>query len=212
MLSAAFLRDTTENLAAAMDIAPIRGYAAYAPRGTEETLRQHIAAPISLVLADGIAPMPPGVEGFGRCLLHAMQGMLSEGNHAACVLSSDIPTLPTRLLADAAEVLLGSNGRASPRMVFGASADGGYYILGATDAHAGLFTDIAWSTDSVAEATRRRARALGLDVVELEPWDDVDDMTSLDAIMGDHSGYGAPHTRATIERLGLQHLMSAPAV
>ncbi len=131
----------------------------------------HVGARTGLVLADGTPPMPAGVQGFGRCLLHAIRGMLARGHAAACVLSSDSPTLPTRRLIEAAEQLLAPGDRA----VLGASDDGGYYLLGLKAAHAEMFADIAWSTDSVAAATRARARAIGLPLVELDPWYDVDD-------------------------------------
>lgn len=202
-LSAAFLRDTTENIAAAARQAAIIGYAAYTPVGTEPLLRSYLAAGTACIPADGSPPMPQGVEGFGRCLLHAIQGMLTEGHAAACVLSSDSPTLPTRRLVQAAETLLATPASAHGRVVLGACDDGGYYLLGMTAAHAGLFTDIAWSTDSVADATRARARMLGLDLIELEPWYDVDDVASLAVLMAETSGYAAPRTSETIERLGL---------
>ena len=80
--------------------------------------------------------------------------MLARGHAAACVLSSDVPTLPTRLLVEAARILLAPGERA----VLGACDDGGYYLLGLKRAHARLFADIAWSTDTVAAATRARAR------------------------------------------------------
>jgi len=71
-LSAAFLRDTTETIRAAAASVPIAGYAAYAPAGTEATLIPHLAPGTLLILADGSVPAPAGVEGFGRCLLHAV--------------------------------------------------------------------------------------------------------------------------------------------
>ena len=45
--------------------------------------------------------------------------------------------------------------------------------------HARLFQDVAWSTEVVAAETRARARSLGLEVVELPLWYDVDDASSL---------------------------------
>ena len=59
-LSAAFLRDTTESIAAAALCAPIVGYAAYAPSGTEEALVPHLASGTSCVLADGSHANPSG--------------------------------------------------------------------------------------------------------------------------------------------------------
>ena len=206
-LSAAFLRDTTENIAAAARLAPIIGYAAYAPAGTEPQLRPHLAAGTIPILADGSPAMPGGVDGFGRCLLHAIQAQLAQGHDAACVLSSDTPTLPTHALVQAAETLLA----AGDRIVLGACDDGGYYLLGMKAAHAGLFADIAWSTDGVVAATRDRARTLGLDLVELPPWYDVDDAAALATLLQGTAGYAAPHTGAAIDRLGLRSILAATA-
>lgn len=197
LLSAAFLRDTTANILEAARAAPIAAYAAYAPRGAEALVVPHLACGTRLVLADGDIPAPAAVEGFGRCLLQAVGGMLAEGHAAACVLSADIPTLPTRRLVQAARILLAPGDRA----VLGACDDGGYYILGLKQAHARLFADIAWSTDTVAAATRARAREIGLALVELEPWYDVDDAASLARLSADRTGYAAPATRAALARL-----------
>ena len=197
LLSAAFLRDTTANILEAARAAPIAAYAAYAPRGAEALVVPHLACGTQLVPADGDIPAPAAVEGFGRCLLQAVGSMLVEGHAAACVLSADIPTLPTRLLVQAARILLAPGDRA----VLGACDDGGYYILGLKQAHARLFADIAWSTDTVAEATRARAREIGLDLVELEPWYDVDDAASLARLAADRTGYAAPATRSVLARL-----------
>jgi rSAM/selenodomain-associated transferase 1 len=205
-MSAAFLRDTTENMAAAAGNAPIAPYAAYAPLGTETLLQACLADGTALLLADGSPPMPEGVAGFGRCLLHAIQGMLDAGHTAACVLSSDSPTIPTDFLVQAATLLLAPGDRA----VLGPADDGGYYFLGLKAAHAELFRDIAWSTETVAETTRTRAREIGLDLIELEPWYDVDDAASLGVLLRESAGYAAPVTRAAIARLGLRDLPGEP--
>lgn len=209
-LSAAFLRDTTENIALAARDAQIAAFAAYAPAGAEAQLAAHLAPGTAPILADGSADVPAGVEGFGRCLLHAVQQMFARGHASACVLSSDTPSLPTAYLIQAAAVLQADEtGRG--RVVMGACADGGYYLLGMNACHAGLFTNIAWSTGSVAEATRARCRAQGLELVELASWYDVDDAASLATLIGERHGYAAPHTRAAIGRLGiLERMMSCP--
>ena len=207
-LSAAFLRDTTETMLAASSSAPIAGYAAYAPANTEEILAPHLAPSTSMVLADGSVPAPPGVEGFGRCLLHALQALFARHHEAACVLSSDAPTLPVRILVEAATLLLAGSER---RVVIGACDDGGYYLLGMRHLHAGLFADIAWSTDTVAAATRDRASALGLELVELPLWYDVDDAAALTRLMHEIARDGsAPWTRRAIEALGLSALAHSP--
>ena len=149
-LSAAFLRDITENIALAARSAPIHGCIAYAPAGAEAWFAGHLAEGTGLVLADGSPPMPPDVQGFGRCLLHAAQALFATGFGAVCLLNSDSPTLPTALLVRAARALLAPG----ERIVLGPADDGGYYLFGMQQPHAHLFADIAWSTSDVAAATR----------------------------------------------------------
>jgi hypothetical protein len=206
-LSAAFLRDTTTNIARAARSAPISGYAAYAPSGTEEALLPHLAQGTACVLADGSMPAPHGVEGFGRCLLHAIQQMFAAGQTAACVLSSDTPTLPTEFLVAAATALLLGDDR---RVVLGACDDGGYYLLGMRLPYTRLFADIAWSTSSVAATTRIRAAELGLDLVELPPWYDIDDAAALERLVRESDGYDALWTRRAVRTLGLEAFSSSP--
>jgi rSAM/selenodomain-associated transferase 1 len=208
-LSAAFLRDVTENVRLAARRVPIRGCIAYAPAGAEALFDGHLAEGTGTVLADGSPLLPPRVQGFGRCLLHAIQAMLYDGAAAACVLNSDSPTLPTALLVEAAQLLL----ERPDRVVLGPAEDGGYYLLGMRAPHAHLFEDIAWSTDSVAEATRVRVRTLGLELVELAPWYDVDDRDALLRLIeeisvpargGAAAPYAAPVTAACLGRIGLR--------
>jgi len=199
-MSAAFLRDTIGNILLAASMAPIEAYAAYSPRGSELILQPHIGEEAKLLLADGDAPMPDGVDGFGRCLLQAMQEMLARGHAAACVLSSDCPSLPTRLLSEAADILLAPGERG----VLGAARDGGYYLLGLKAPHAQLFKNVTWSRSSVADETRERAREIGLELVELDIWYDVDDAASLDVLLKEQNGYAAPNTAVVVQRLGLR--------
>jgi hypothetical protein len=72
--------------------------------------------------------------------------------------------------------------------------------------HAAVFVDISWSTDRVADETRARAQAAGIEVVELPLWYDVDDAATLAILRAELlagiapgfatlPGYEAPHTR-----------------
>jgi rSAM/selenodomain-associated transferase 1 len=197
-LSAAFLRDITENIVAASREVPIDGCIAYAPMGTEAWFDGHLADGTGFVLADGSPVMPENVQGFGRCLLHAVQAMLGSGYGAACVVNSDSPTLPTSVLVEAARVLLAPG----ERVVLGPADDGGYYLLGTKRAHAHLFADIVWSTDAVAETTRLRARELQIPVVELPVWYDVDDASALVRLKAELVDCAAaPATYACLERI-----------
>lgn len=212
-MSAAFLRDITENIALAARHAPIDGLIAFAPQGSESLFDGHLAQGTGLLLADGMPNMPQGVAGFGRCLLHAVQSMLAQGYNAACVLNSDSPTLPTEYLVQAATALLAPG----ERIVLGPAEDGGYYLLGMQAAHAHLFTDIAWSTENVAQATRQRANDLGLELVELPAWYDVDDRQSLARLFAETTAgqgnvhYYAPATAQAIALMSLRKLDLASA-
>jgi uncharacterized protein len=208
-LSAAFLRDITENITLAARQTAITGYVAYAPAGQEALFDGVLASRTGLLLADGSPLMPSNVQGFGRCLLHAILAMLARGHGAAVVLNSDSPTLPTALLARTG-ALLAADG---DRVVLGPADDGGYYLLGMKAAHAHLFADIAWSTDSVAETTRTRATELGLEVAVLPAWYDVDDQAALNRLLDETAmpqvsngliPYAAPFTALALARMGLR--------
>ena len=203
-LSAAFLRDVTENLAEAALLAPIDPFVAYAPAGQEARFDGLLAPGTGLVLADGADGDAPEVEGFGRCLLHATRALLAQGYGAACVLNADGPTLPTRLLVQAAQRLLSPG----PRAVLGPADDGGYWLLGMQAPHAELYARITWSTDAVAAQTQARAAALGHDLELLDSWYDVDDRAALQRLAaelgtpGPH--YRAPATARCVAELGLR--------
>jgi rSAM/selenodomain-associated transferase 1 len=206
-MSAAFLRDITENIAAAAKREAIYGCIAYAPAGLEHLFDGLLADGTGFVLADGSPEMPAGIQGFGKCLYHAIHSLLADGFGAAIVLNSDSPTLPTAILARAAALLAEPGERA----VLGPAEDGGYYLLGVKSAHAHLFTDIAWSTTDVAAQTRQRARDIDLPLVELPEWYDVDDSASLYRLIDDlaapasaaalHS-FAAPASAACLETFG----------
>ena len=108
--------------------------------------------------------------------------------------------------------------RPGDRMVLGGAEDGGYYLIGLKAPHAALFRDIAWSTDQVAAQTLAQAATLGLEVVTLPPWFDVDDAASLTRLVDDlatratASGptpYAAPATRAWLAQVGMRERLAS---
>ncbi len=208
-MSAAFLRDVTENIRLAGQQADIVGYVAYAPAGMEALFDGILAEGTQLLLADGAGEAPDDVQGFGRSLWHATRALFERGHHAVCVLNSDSPTLPTACLVEAARALPAG----SDRVVLGPAEDGGYTLLGMSAPHAGLYAGIAWSTERVAAQTRAAAAGMGLPAAELPPWYDVDDRPALDRLIAEldvpGSGYAAPASSAVIERFGLRRLLDA---
>jgi len=197
-LSACFLRDTTENIAsvaASRDrAASAAGVVAYTPVGEEALFEGLAPNDFALVAQRG--------AGFGERLLAAAEDILSSGYGSVCLIDSDSPTVPRAAYELAVRELV----RAGERVVLGPAADGGYYLIGMKRVHASVFEGIRWSTDTVYADTLERARAAGIEVVELPLWYDVDDGATLDILRAEllagiapgfatMPGYAAPHTR-----------------
>jgi uncharacterized protein len=206
-LSACFLRDMTQMLVSAGRAAAIDGYIAFAPAGSEASFAPIVAPGTGFVLADGAIDAPPGVVGFGRCLLQAARALFARGYGAVGLLNSDSATLPAELIVATARLLSAPGARA----VLGPASDGGYYLLALKAPHAELFADIDWSTARVAAQTRAAAQRLGLELAELTPWYDVDDADSLAQLVRDCADKGAvaPSTAAWLERNDIARRLAA---
>jgi len=199
-LSACFLRDITANFLAVCESVPASGFIAYSPPGSEASFSELVHPKIRL--------LPPRRIGLGHSLLHAAEDLLGVGHGAACLVNADSPTLPTSILLEAVEALRPPG----DRVVLGPALDGGYYLIGLKQPHRRLFEDIAWSTERVFSQTLDRVRSIGLGVVTLSPWYDVDDAESLrwlccEILTGRQPqgcirpGYAAPNTRAYVRSL-----------
>ncbi len=212
-LNAAFLRDVTATIAAVRRDLPVAGFVAYAPAGGEALFDGLLAPHTGLVLADGSVPLPPGVSGIGRSLIHAMRGLLARGFDAVCLVNSDSPTLPAAILDQAVAALAGGR-----QVVLGPAEDGGYYLIGIPAALAAraetLFRDIPWSTPGVTAATLARAAEASLGVLCLPRWYDVDEPAALRRLVEELRETGtaalAPHTAAVVARLGLARRLADP--
>lgn len=200
-LSESFLTDVTGKIHEAAATAPITPFLAYAPAGAEAHFADLVAPGTHLVLADGEAIAEPGIAGIGRSLFQATQSLFQSGYGAVSMVSADAPTLPALTLAEAAHRLA----RPGERMVLGPAADGGYYLIGLKAPYRRLFQEISWSSETVTEETIARAREIGLEVVLLHPWYDVDDEATLGRLCSalDRNVEQAPATKAALARLGL---------
>ena len=170
-LNTVFLRDTADNILSAAMFASIRAWMAFSPVGAESFFRTHL--PESFRLIETVAPT------LGECLHYAAATLFRAGHGAVCLVNSDSPTLPVVYLVTAATALAASG----DRIVLGPATDGGYYLIGMKRPHAGLFKDIAWSTDQVFSQTLARAAALGVSVVQLPTWYDVDNEDTLQLLI-----------------------------
>ncbi len=217
-LSACFVKDIVANLLAVARSVPVDCYAAYSPAGSEAQFRDFLPQQIRL--------LPPRSVGLADSLPDAIEDLVARGYEGACLVNADSPTLPTSLLIDAITSLRARG----DRVVLGPATDGGYYLIGLKHPHRHLFHDIAWSTERVYRQTAERAAGIGLEVVTLPTWYDVDDAASLSWLCRElldgrrppqclRDGYLALDTRdylrqliaAGRERPGMNHMPGAVA-
>ena len=180
-LNTVFLRDAFANIAEAARNAPIRAFAAHGSPGEENFFAGLGLEPRQLI--------PAAFPNFGDCLFAGIVGMFEAGCSSACVLNADTPDLPTGYLVRIATELAGGR----DRVVIGPADDGGYYILGISRPHRRLFEDIDWSTERVLGQTVARATQLGLELVTLPIWSDIDDAQSLARLARRLEATAAPH-------------------
>jgi hypothetical protein len=201
-ISMCFLRDTAENVAAAAACGGVAGLVAYSPVGDE--------AMFEALLPEGFALVGQRGVGFGERLLGVAEDVLACGYGSVCLIDGDSPTVPRAAYEQAVAELA----RGGDRIVLGGTADGGYYLIGMKRVHAAVFAGIHWSTQTVYTETLERARAAGIEVVELPLWYDVDDRATLDILKAELlagiapgfatlPGYAARHTREFLLTLDL---------
>jgi len=166
-LSGCFLRDVAAAIEAVPDSIACKGFGVYAPEGAEAELRGVLPPSFGLLLQADAE--------FGNVLYGAVEELLSAGHDCVSLVNSDSPTLPASFLIQALDALRQPGDRA----VLGPTSDGGYYLIGLKAAHRHLFTDVPWGTDRVGRLTMERASQIGLEVVLLPEWYDVDDAESL---------------------------------
>lgn len=171
-LSQAFLIDAIATLRAASTEASARPYCFYKPDNAEEEIRTFTGADILLIQQnDG---------DLGAVMFSVLRRILQECPDGAALMGSDLPSLPSRLVSAAIKELRTPGIDA----VYGPSEDGGYYLVAIkSEATRPLFEEIDWSTPTVMQETRKRAEALGLRILELDLWYDVDDITGLNRLI-----------------------------
>jgi rSAM/selenodomain-associated transferase 1 len=155
------------------------GCAVYTPIGSETRLRALLPRGFELT---------PQVDGdFGERLRRGVVDLLEKGYEGVILVNSDSPTLPLAILSDAVAAVRRAAGHADC-VVLSPAYDGGYTLIGLTKPHARLFQDVAWSTGTVYATTLQRAHEIGLAVVNVAGWYDVDDATSLKMLEDEMAG------------------------
>ena len=157
---------------------------AYSPVGSE--------ASFAGLLPEAIRLLPPRGIGLGASLLHAADDLLAAGYRAACLVNADSPTLPASILRAAADATRRGGVVLSPAL------DGGYTLIGLSQLHERLFTDIPWSTSRVHQATVERAAEIGVPVINVPSWYDIDDAESLALLQAELAGEPLPFAQAGV--------------
>ncbi|WP_421991776.1 TIGR04282 family arsenosugar biosynthesis glycosyltransferase [Roseococcus sp.] len=173
-ISACFIQDLARTIGA-LDPATAAGYAVYTPEGSEAELRRLLPSGFGLTLQ--------GEGDLGARLHKGIADLLEEGHSGAILVNSDSPTLPPAILQAAVDATAGGD-----RVVLCPAVDGGYTLIGLSVAHRRLFEDIPWSTEVVFRLTLERATELGLPVVILDPWYDIDDAASYATLEDEMAG------------------------
>jgi rSAM/selenodomain-associated transferase 1 len=182
-ISACFIRDLASTIhSLGGDVAP---YAVYTPVGTEPALRALLPASYHL--------MPQCDGEFGIRLTHAVSSLLQAGHAGAILVNADSPTLPAPILRAAVEAVLKNDA-----LVLSPSFDGGYTLVGLSRPHPEVFADIPWSTPLVHGLTLERAAEIGLPVVNVPGWYDVDDEETLQLLMAELAGNPLPFADRSI--------------
>lgn len=132
----------------------------------------HEAAWRGAALPAEVLQSEQGEGDLGARMARAAQRAL-RADGAVMLIGTDCPSLDAPRLRRAAQHL------ARHGAVLHPAHDGGYALLGLTRFDATLFSDIAWSTTTVAATTRARFAALGWPLHEAETLHDIDEPIDL---------------------------------
>lgn len=173
-LSACFITDLAATIDRLVDDGDVTAYALYTPVGSEVALRRLLPSRFEI--------HPQRGDGFGERLSYGAADLLA--THAAAILvNSDSPTIPLSILRAAVDAV-----KAGDQVVLSPAHDGGYTLIGVSRLHRRLFDDMPWSTAAVHRLTVERAAEIGVPVVDVAGWYDVDDAASLRLLEDEFAG------------------------
>lgn len=174
-LSACFILDVSATIHSVAGDTAAAPYAVFTPAGSEKEL--------SALLPEGFRLLAQSEGDLGERLIAATRTLFAAGHRAIVLINADGPTLPASILRDAIAALgEGDNVTISP------AHDGGYNVIGLSQPHDDVFTGIPWSTPAVYKRTRGQALRIGLPIVELPPWYDIDDAEGLRMLEAELAG------------------------
>jgi rSAM/selenodomain-associated transferase 1 len=151
-----FLNDSID-LAQALDRVEL---AIMCPAADAEELARAVPKTVRVVPQTG--------DGLAAGLASVFTHFTDIGHQRIIAFNSDSPHLPVSVLETAFDLLTTSD------LVVGPTHDGGYYLVGATASHPGLFVSDGMGTANALEALLERASNLKLSVRVIDPFYDID--------------------------------------
>jgi rSAM/selenodomain-associated transferase 1 len=196
-LAGCFARDTVDSMRRVAREVVI----AYAPDDGRATLEKLFEDEGLLWLAQR------GVD-LGARIESAASRVFERERGPVVIVGADSPTLPPAFVEQAAASL--SKGDAD--VALGPTEDGGYYLVGLRQSFGGLFRGVEWSTPLVYRQTATNASRLGLRLLELPRWYDVDTRADLLRLRDELDADALARVRAPATREWLRaHASSLPA-
>ena len=150
--------------------------------------------------------LPPAVDvvpqrgsGLAAALDSTFEQLCTSERRRVIAFNADSPHLPISRLESAFAALTGAD------VVIGPCDDGGYYLVGARQAHPGLFDSVAMGRASACDALHARAADLGLRVASIDAHYDVDVAADVVRLAGDlrADSRRAPRTAAVLAAWGV---------
>ena len=134
---------------------------------------------ITAWLGDTYQYRPQRGRDLGQRMKHAFMEVFSEDYRGAILIGADLPDLPSSIFKEALDSLR------SHEVVLGPSVDGGYYLIGFRDNTLvpAVFEGIPWGTEHVFRDTLSKLRDHKRGVYILPPWNDVDTIEDLKALI-----------------------------
>ena len=163
-LARALLLDQLQNVA---HFTAARLYVAFAPGDMADEMRALAPAEFRL--------FPQRGSDLGERMANAFADLINAGFKRVVLIGSDLPPIALEIFTEAFESLT----RASPSVVLGPSADGGYYLVGLNEPLPAIFDGITWSHPDVLERTRDRLFALRIPYKLLPSCYDIDTIDDL---------------------------------
>lgn len=158
---------------------------AYAPSDGRDILE-------TLFRDDGLQWIEQRGEDLGARLEAVTIEAFKMGFGPLAFIGADSPTLPPDFIATALRSLAASQSD----IALGPTEDGGFYLVGLRRIESGIFENIAWSSPEAYAQTARNAAHLGLRLLELPTWYDVDTPADLERLRAELSADEQAQLRA----------------